>query len=368
MIAQLVEATVNDTRAHPQGSGQRDQDFHEPHWGHTTAVLQGNLSIDQNDQLPEAFRVGLFKEARDYQVVARPNFIHDPKAGLGVSRVAVKLKYHEAIPNVYAESGQASELDLLFAEGEADVNGAFHAFPLRDARQLLMFTKLAEPSLKMVGVLLDPRNWGLLFRLIKKAISLKKFFPNTPTHKQGWAGKHYYALGPFRLGQGAMKMCLRPLQTHTIAPLELDRAALGQKEAMREWMAQGEDAQFELCVQLATEQCIPEPGENDPSKAVMTAEYCDLQWDEIASPFVRVGVLTFSSDQQELSRKYPWSPLQFNAWNTLPSMAPLGQLFRARRFVHKGHCEFRLQHIYETKPGQLVDRAPFDQQSSQPDA
>jgi hypothetical protein len=92
----------------------------------------------------------------------------------------------------------------------------------------------------------------------------------------------------------------------------------------------------------------------------MTAEYCDLQWDESKSPYLPVGTLTFSAAaQHDLSQRFPWSPLQFNAWNTLPAMRPLGQIFRARKYVHKAHAEARLEHIYDAEPGAMVDQAPF---------
>ena len=359
VIDALVEATVSDTRARPQGAGKRDRDYHEPHWGHTTGMLQGTLEIDGVDALPERFRVGLFAAANTYPVVARPNFFHDPQAKLGASRLAMKLRYPTPVPNVYAESGQASELDLLFAEGEAKVNGSFHAFPLRDARQMLMFTKLAPPSATTLALMLDPRNWGMIGAAGKIAGLVSGFFPKTSGRRQGWSGKHYFALGPFRLGDGAMKLALRPLQDHSIDSLNLDGAAMGQRAAMEAWMAAGADARFELCVQLATEASIPAPGPNDPPKEVMVAEYCDLHWDETISPFIRVGELRFPCDQREFDSQYPWSPLQFNAWNTLPSMEPLGQLFRARRSVHKGHCEVRLKHLYEAELGAHVDNAPY---------
>ena len=100
---------------------------------------------------------------------------------------------------------------------------------------------------------------------------------------------------------------------------------------MEAWVAAGEDAVFELCVQLATHGCIPAPRTGDPPKEVMAAEYCDLQWDEAASPYVKVGTLTLpASPEADLSRELPWSPLQFNACNTLaPDDPPAGQTCRA---------------------------------------
>jgi hypothetical protein len=67
----------------------------------------------------------------------------------------------------------------------------------------------------------------------------------------------------------------------------------------------------------------------------------------------------------DVSCTFPWSPLQFNAWNTLPTMRPLGQLFRARKHVYKAHSEVRIQHIYDAEPGAMVDRAPFEKSSDQ---
>ena len=129
---------------------------------------------------------------------------------------------------------------------------------------------------------------------------------------------------------------------------------------MEAWVAEGKDAAFDLCVQLATPNCIPTPGPHDPPKDVMAAEYCDLQWDEEASPYIRVGTLTFAaSPQADLSQQFPWSPLQFNAWNTLATMVPLGQTFRARRKAHQDHASLRPRHLYDTEPGEMVGRAPF---------
>ena len=157
-----------------------------------------------------------------------------------------------------------------------------------------------------------------------------------------------------------MKFCIRPRQTHDIPPVDAGKGdpALRHRAAMEAWVAAGKDAAFDLCVQLATPDCIPAPGPGDPPKDVMAAEYCDLQWDEVASPYVKVGTLSFpATPQADLSKEFPWSPLQFNAWNTLASMAPLGQTFRARRHAHKAHAEVRLKHLYGTEPGAMVGGA-----------
>lgn len=127
---------------------------------------------------------------------------------------------------------------------------------------------------------------------------------------------------------------------------------------MKEWMAQGKDAEVDLCVQIATPDCIPTPGPYDPPKAVMAAEYCDIRWDEKAARYVPVGRVTiFASDVVDAMEQ--WAPLQFNAWNTLDHMGPLGQLFRIRRHDHATHSEARVSHLYGAAPGAMVGKCPF---------
>jgi hypothetical protein len=365
-VDQLREATVADTRRLPKGAGKKDPAFHEPHWGHGTGLLRGTLALDRIDALPAQFRVGLFAKKQSLAVVCRPNFIHDAKAGLAAGRMAVKARYPELVPSVYAANGQAHELDLLFAEGAPEVNGVGHAFFFRDARELAMFSTLKPPSMKTLGTLLSPPNWSVLGRVFKRLKAILAFVKTPAATTAGWAGKAYYSAGPYALGDGAMKMCLRPRQSHAIEPvLPADGAATQRhRAAMEAWIAAGKEAVFDLCVQLATPACIPAPGAGDPPKSVMAAEYCDLQWDETKAPSVAVGTLTLpATAQSDLSRAFPWSPLQYNAWNTLPSMRPLGQLFRARKYVHKAHSETRLEHLYEAKPGAMVDKAPFESSS-----
>jgi hypothetical protein len=368
-VAQIRDATVADTRRLKKHAGKDDPTFHEPHWGHGTGLLRGTLEIDRVDALPEQFRVGLFAKKQTLPVVARPNFIHDKGAGLAAGRMAVKAKYPELVPNVYAAKGEAHELDLLFAEGSPEVNGVGHAFFFRDARELAMFTTLKPPSAKTLATLASPRNWGHIARVFKRLKTVLAFVKTPAVATTGWAGKAYYSAGPYVLADGAMKMCLRPRQSHAIEAVSPSDpgAAAKHRTAMEAWLAEGKDAVFDLCVQLATPGCIPAPGPDDPPRSVMIAEYCDLQWDETQSPYVAVGTLTFRAHpDSDLSKEHPWSPLQFNAWNTLPEMRPLGQLFRARKHVHKAHAEARIEHVYDAAPGAMVDKAPFERVDAPP--
>jgi hypothetical protein len=359
----LREGVVRDTRQHAKHAGKNDAAFHEPHWGHTTGLLQGTLALDRIEALPERFRVGLFAQNRSYPVVARPNVIENKKARFIAGRLAVKLRYPRPVPNVYAPSGEAHELDLLFGEGAAEPNGFGRQFFFRDARELAMFGALVPPSGKTLATLANPGNWSIIGRVFKRLKALTGYSKTPAVTGTGWSGKSYFSAGPYALGDGAMKLCLRPRQAHPLREAEKGSSkerTQQQRAALQAWAAAGKHALFDLGVQLATPGCIPAPGKGDPPKSVMAAEYCDLTWDESKSPYLPVGTLTFeASAERDLSEQFPWSPLEFNAWNTLPEMRPLGQLFRARKHVHKAHAELRLQHIYDTQPGAMVDKAPF---------
>jgi len=348
------------TRVLKKHAARDDETFHEPHWGHTSAMLRGTLKIDKIENLPQAFRVGLFAQDRAYAVVARAGTQKDPDLGLTSFRLALKLDYLEPVPNVYALSGEANELDLLLAAGNPGNNGADHTFFARDGHQVAMAFGLKPPSLGTLKTLANWRNIAILLNVRRRVAGLTAPTRKAPANQDGWAGIPYYSLGPFALGKGAMKFALLPVKPHKVAEhdrMKIDFAAFSKKN-MDDWLASGEEAEFTLAVQLATPDCIPEPGPQDPPKAVMAAEYCDLAWDEITSPYITVGRLTLSTDTT-INTAEVWGNIQYNAWNTHPSMRPLGQLFRMRKHVHSAHSNVRVAHLYGGTPGEFVGKCPF---------
>ena len=360
LFQRAAASVAAHTRALKKNAARDDETFHEPHWGHTSAMLRGTLKIDKLENLPEPFRVGLLAQDREYAVVARSGTQKDPDLGFVATRLAIKLDYPEPVPNVYAPSGEANELDLLFAASNPGNDGADHTFFARDGHQVAMAFGLKPPSLGTLKTLANWRNIATLLNVRKRAIELTAPLRKAPASQDGWAGMPYYSLGPYALGEGAMKFALLPAKPHTVA--EYDRAKIDfaafSKKNMDDWLAAGEEAEFILAVQLATSDCIPAPGPHDPPKSVMAAEFCDLAWDETASPYVAVGTLTLSTDTT-INTAEVWGNIQYNAWNTLPSMRPLGQLFRMRKHVHSAHSNVRISHLYGGKPGELVGKCPF---------
>ena len=359
-LADRVSAAIAaDSLRRPKHAGRDDPMFYEPHWGHTSALLAGTLRIDP-DALPPQFRVGLFTERGNYPVVARSGVTRDPDLGFAVHRLALKLRYPTRVPNVYAANGDANELDLLLVAGAGKEHPASHAFFARDARQLDMATRLKPPSLDTVKTFANWRNVAMLLDVLGTVRRLMAPLRQAPATRTGWAGRPYFSLGPFALGDGVMKFNLSPVQTHDVADADPMKGDLARRALadMDGWMAGGRDAEFTLGVQLATPDCIPNPGPGDPPKSVMAAEYCDLQWDENVSPYIPVGTLTLRSDGS-VNQPSSWVSLQFNAWNTLPEMRPLGQLFRIRKTAHEAHSNVRVGHLYGGTPGEMVGKCPF---------
>lgn len=356
----VVDAFTAQTLGKKKDIGNDDLTFHEPHWGHTNGVLRGNLQINQIDNLPEAFRVGLFAQEAAYPVVARSGLARDYDLGFAINRLAVKLDMPKNIPNAYAASGEAPELDLLMVAGVSQQNSDNHTFFVRDGRQMAIAGALKPPSIKTLKMLSNWRNLALLLRVKKRVGRLSAIARTTPESAKGWAGKAYYGLGPFKLGDGAMKFRITPKQSHDVADFDPLKSDVTQKykDNMDQWLNEGRTAEFTLSVQLATPDCIPEPEAEDPPKGVMAAEYCDIIWDETKSPFIDVGTLSLGADQAINSAELA-GRLQFNSWNTYDCMRPLGQLFRARKHVHAAHSNVRVEHLYGGKPGEMVGKCPF---------
>lgn len=369
----VMMSFAGDCLKNDRGAGHTEH-FEDQHWGYTKnasdGLIEGELKITDISLLPKACHGGLFSKAGTYPVVARPNFLHDGQ-DIKVSRLSLKLKTDFDVPNVYAFEGHAKELDLLLSEGvqqdpTGDQDG--QGFFFRDARQLRYLSWFANHKLWGLATLLNNAN-SAVFVAYRKIMSgaLDTLYKPEHAHKS-WEEKDYYSAGPYGLNGVLVKFALRSRQESQAGTRKPGShgPARDQGAWFETWQAEANPAVFDLCVQVARYNAIPAPSrlQRDPCKAVMATEYTDLVWDEIEAPFIPVGTLTLqpSAVQMEPRPWYfegrdRWYPrdhtaayaLRFNAWNTLPDMEPVGQLFRARKQVHAMHRETRLRHTLEAE-------------------
>lgn len=367
----LMEYFASDV---PEGSGKANCIYQDPHWGHTTSELYGELTISPDD-LPENFRVGLFREPGTYDAFARANFLYDDSPDIAISRLSVKIRHPELVPNVYHPDGKAHELDLLLSEGrpfkrvqlergieqpEQDGQGFF----FRDARQMWMLNRINRLGKLGLSLFLNKRT-GEVFEswLTTFKNNTDKLYEDEQM-SLGWAGKYYYSAGPYALNDGAMKFALQPRQEHGLGQAA-SKAPPGPGTLHRGQRWPDHDpaeVAFDLHVQIATHAAItvPEDGGAHPDKSIMAAEYTDLAWDETHARFVKVGTLTLRRERPEhWTKNDDWYALPMNAWNTFDSMRPLGQLFRVRKEVHRHHRDERLVKSYEEPDTRTRWKCPF---------
>lgn len=355
----LAKLFVSDQTA--PGAGKADPDHQDPHWGHTTVLLKGDLTIDDLGWLPDDLRLGLFAQERAYDVVARSNLLYDDQPLIAINRLSLKLNYPEPVPNQYAKSGCANELDLLFSEGQPPGAGADgQGFFFRDARQLLMANEMAPGRRDAKAFALDPHHGRVLAAWMAGFKASVDRLYESPQTTLAWAGKHYFSAGPYALGEALMKYALFPRTAHMLAREAVPHAENPAK-LHKDWSAAAQyPVVFDLHLQIAAEAAIRDPAPGEPPKDVMATEFCDLVWDTGAAPFRRVGTLTLEHDPANpldpALRRYA-TPM--NAWNTLDCMRPVGQLFRARKSVHRAHRAARLKVSFDEADGVANWRCPF---------
>jgi len=359
IVEMMMKAQHREYGLLPTGAGKKDPTFWEAHHGHTSALLQGTLAIDNSAALPADLRVGLFARDGEYPAMCRPHVIEVPDVVM-TYRFSMKLQWPEMLPNMYAKSGKANELDLLLAKGDP-ANPSEHSFFFSNARQLALGAALnpASSITTKMSTMLNPMNWGAIKGVIGIINGIKS--GGAGDADSGLLGSHYYGLGPYKCGPGVVKYALKPLQTQSIeAPSGRDEYAAANKKSVGEYLASGKEIAFEFMVQVGTVACIPEPKGGDPAKDVIAAEFCDAVWDETASPWIRVGTVRIPAGARDLTADYEGhTPLQLNAWNTHEENQPLGQCFRVRKHVHRQTSNARSERFFGREPGQYTGKCPF---------
>jgi hypothetical protein len=320
----------------------------ELNWGISLNILNAVLIIDDriNSNLHPDLRKGLFEKPGRYNAIVRMNI-----TGTGAARLSLRIAIPESMETLNESTSLSfdgfKQIDILLAENfkcfflAPDVETINYGLDLREKKSILSF--LSNPF--------------KAFKLLRA----KKYGLEDLNNTQGFFGKSYYGGLPFKLGPGAMKWGIEPLQSHTLVGNEIpgglpgfdmtgseEEAAMVYKKSLESFFNKNNSALFNFVIQVA----------NHPSHNINISNEL---WDEKLSPYLPVGRLIFPSPEdlpdESIVDEYK-NDLQFNPWNQLKAHRPLGNMNRARYEIYKEHSKTRSKHM-EMKP-KLV-RCPIHQ-------
>ena len=264
------------------------------------------------DDIPEAYRLGIFKEAGSYRAKVRfsngtqPDDRQPDSHGMAVKVLGVKG------PRAVERDGK-EEQDFVLADGEE--------FFAPDAAAVLVFIQAqAEAARKK-----DPKVVEEFLRghaVVAKG--LKDFVKAPPPSP---LAVPYFSSVPFKLGGGAVKYAARPAGGN--GPGDAKRESKDYlRAALTDRLAEGKGAAtFEFCIVPQTDP-VKHPIE-DPTR----------HWDAKPIPVatISIGAQVFDTE----ARKKECEGLAFDPWNALTEHRPLGGVNRARRAVYEASVKVR---------------------------
>jgi hypothetical protein len=306
LIAEMTDILQRKMeRDYAKGATQRDA--HPKALG----VLRGTFSVEPN--LPPELKVGIFKKAVSHACWVRvSNASGTPQSDAtpDFRGFAIKLM-------APTSGGKEAEAPV----GQDFVLMNFPTMPLGTIklfRDAVYFSIERSPLLLVLKMVLTGHVAAL------KALKEGRTNPTSPLDLR------YWSTTPYLWGDGAaVKYSLMPKSAHrSTLPSALSENYLS--EAMQTHLT-SHPASFDFCVQLR--------------KGNMPIENAGKEWNEAASPFVKVASLRFDKQQflGNPEREALAEALSFSPGHALPEHAPLGGINRARVAIYTALSKFRHQ-------------------------
>lgn len=281
----------------------------------THGLVRAMVTI--RDDIPEALRVGIFKEARDFPAWVRfsgpgpdvPKDIDD----VGFGSMTIKLM---DVPGEKIMPDEKWTQDLLcvctptFVTPDCKANARLQDWSLQ--RTALWY-------------FLDPRDPHLL------DFWMQSLWNKTMTNP---LGEIYYSCVPYLLGEGrAMKYAFHPLTkvSHKVAGLPFHPADNYLRDNMVSTL-KATDVDFEIRIQIQT----------DAHK--MPIENAAVRWSERESPPIPVARVHIPKQAFDSPAQFEFCKvLRITPWHCLPEHRPLGNQSRTRLRLYEELSKFRMQ-------------------------
>ena len=273
-------------------------------------VVKAEFIVEQD--LPEALRVGIFKEPKTYLAwirfsnqsgAIRPDIARD------IRGMAIKVM---GVPGGKLLEEEKHEQTQDFIVISTNV------FVTKDVEEFdQLIRALTGSMLSKIGFFAT--HWRVIWNLIQ---SMKKYA--NPLQIR------YWSTTPYLLGTNAVKYSAIP-HVHARDEIPANPGDDFLREAMIRQLATG-DALFDFTVQLQIgAETMPI---EDPGKA----------WDETVSPFRKVATIRIPKQEFDGDRQREFGEhLSYSPWHSLPEHRPLGGINRARKVVYAFISTFRHQ-------------------------
>jgi catalase len=279
------------------------------------AGVRAEFIVEPN--LPEEFRVGVFKEPRTFPAWIRfSNSSQDPSVDIkgDIRGFALKLMGVEGEKLIETQK-DANTQDFIFLSAKL--------FLTKDAKDFYQLVESGALNKKKslsdyLGI-----TWYFLTRPrvgIKLVSALRKF-PHL-------LEMEWFSTTPYLFGERAVKYALKP-QLKTKSELPQNPTNNYLRERLTEHLAR-EGTSFDFMIQFQLDP-YREPIENSL-----------VEWKEEHTPFHKVATINIPRQKIDSPEQMAFAEnLAFNPWHCLPEHRPLGSANRVRKAVYIAISEFR---------------------------
>ncbi|MGL4343797.1 MAG: catalase [Cellulosilyticaceae bacterium] len=262
------------------------------------AILQGRFEVAQD--LPQALRVGNFREPKAYDVWIR------------ISNSSMKAQKD------YRKDVRGFAMKLETAEGVQDfILVSTKYMPIRSIKGFHGGMSLMSGirPLRALRKIWQDINFKVLFKL---ALTIK--------HETSPLDVQYFSVTPYAFGHSAVKYALVPTSGYrSKRPLWLTPTYL--RDNMKKHLA-SQEATFDFLVQFQQEG--------------MSLEDASQIWNQKLSPYIKVGKLTIPMQEFDtLIREQIGEELTYSPAHARGEHFPLGELNKARMHIYEAMQVFR---------------------------
>jgi len=301
-IIRLLKATLEESYPDPKTT---ERDAHPKQHG----LVKAEFIVAED--IPEAYRVGVFSEPKTFQSWVRySKLLNGPDRQADSHGLAIKLMGvdgEKILPGLESAPTQ----DFVFMSTQVFVTKGVKGFA-----DMLGAVRKKNKLHAVVHFLTHPRLLHLFLKVQIKAADLTDVSWGSTT--------------PYLLGQHAVKYAVLPRTISDATLPDKKTADPGFLTRRLEKRLAGGAVELDFFIQVQT----------DARK--MPIEDARVAWDRDASPFIKVATVRLLKQEFTSPAQQAYGQnLSFSPWHALPVHRPLGGINRGRRAIYDQMSKFR---------------------------